>query len=130
MLNASSFGGEPVDSTAVLLGIVFAGDANLDGSVDITDLARLATAWQTAGLWTAGDFDYSGFIDISDLGLLATNWRVGANSSAGMSLNDALAGLGLSDVSVPEPAQLAVTMCAAIAAIAKGRRRCGQGERT
>ncbi len=130
VLNASSFGGEPVDSTAVLLGIVFAGDANLDGSVDITDLARLATAWQTAGLWTAGDFDYSGFIDISDLGLLATNWRVGANSSAGMSLNDALAGLGLSDVSVPEPAQLAVTMCAAIAAIAKGRRRCGQGERT
>ena len=67
--------GEPVDSTSVLVRYTFAGDVNLDGLVDITDLGALATIWQENGTWGQGDMNYSGFIDITDLGLLATNWQ-------------------------------------------------------
>jgi hypothetical protein len=52
-----------------------AGDANLDGIVDITDLGLLATAWQMNANWQGGDFTGDGFVDITDLGLLATNWQ-------------------------------------------------------
>jgi autotransporter-associated beta strand protein len=72
----TTFAGEPVDSTALLIRYTFAGDANLDGFVDITDLGLLATNWQLSGqFWWDGDFTYDGMVDITDLGLLATNWQ-------------------------------------------------------
>lgn len=50
-------------------------DANLDTKLDISDLARLATAWQGASGWSSGDFNHDQKIDISDLALLAPNWQ-------------------------------------------------------
>lgn len=105
---------------SVLVRLTRQGDANVDGFVDITDLGKLATAWQTNGLWDEGDFNYDGFIDITDLGLLATSWQQG--SGAGVGFAEALAGLGLSDSNVPEPAALAWTSIGFLALQLRRRR--------
>ncbi len=74
----ASFSGESVDNTAVLVKYTWYGDTNLSGSVDITDLGRLATNWQQSSRrWIHGDFSYDQMIDITDLGRLATNWQQG-----------------------------------------------------
>ncbi len=104
LLGLSVFGGQPVDATSLLVQYTYAGDANLDGQVDISDLGALATAWQSASFWTGGDFNYDGFVDISDLGMLATNWQLGVAGSPAFSFEQSLASLGLANVSVPEPA--------------------------
>ncbi len=100
----ATFSGQVVDSTSLLIKFTYGGDANLDGQVDISDLGALATSWQTSNVWTGGDFDYSGFVDISDLGILATNWQLGVGSPLGPSFGQALASMGLSNTTVPEPA--------------------------
>ncbi len=107
-LGLSSFVGQTVDADSLLIKFTYGGDANLDGQVDISDLGALATAWQTSAPWTGGDFDYSGFVDISDLGILATNWQLGVGSPLGPSFDEALAAVGLTGVSVPEPAGISL----------------------
>ena len=66
---------------AVRLVEALAGDANLDGVVDVSDLGILAGHWRQSGLWPEGDFSHDGFIDVSDLGILAGNWRAGTQLS-------------------------------------------------
>jgi hypothetical protein len=82
VLGRTTFAGQTVDSSSLLVKFTYAGDTNLDGQVDITDLGTLATNWQTSGPWTSGDVDstYDGFIDITDLGDLATNWQAGVGA--------------------------------------------------
>jgi autotransporter-associated beta strand protein len=106
--SGGSFHGLSVDSTMVLLSLTFAGDADLDGDVDVADLGGLATNWQTSAAWTGGDFDHNGTVDVNDLGLLATNWQAGVGT--GPSLGEALNSLGLPQVSVPEPTWTLVTL--------------------
>jgi hypothetical protein len=83
------------------------GDASLDGTVDVTDLAILAANWQAeAGVdwqqgldgWERGDFDADGTVDVTDLAIMAANWgrdngEIGNGSKSG---------------SVPEPTTLAI----------------------
>jgi hypothetical protein len=90
-----------IEPHSILVALTFSGDANLDGKVDVTDLGALATNWQTSSVWSGGDFNYDAFVDVSDLGVLATNWQAGASGAA--SLEQALASMGLSLASVPEP---------------------------
>ncbi len=79
------------------------GDADLDGSVDVTDLAILAANWGGPGKWMTGDFSPDGEVDVSDLAILAANWgSKGAQS-------------------VPEPATL--TLATLIGGALVGRRR-------
>jgi hypothetical protein len=123
LLGFSSFAGQSVDSSSLLIKFTYAGDSDLDGDVDVGDLGTLASAWQTAGVWTGGDFDYNGTIDVNDLGMLASNWQAGVGSPLGPeSLSAALAALGLPNVSVPEPAALGLLLLAPILA---GRKRLG-----
>jgi hypothetical protein len=117
-------------SLTLLAGALFPGDANLDGQVDVTDLGALATNWQTAAPWTGGDFNYDGFVDVTDLGALATNWQAGVGSPLAPSrLEDALAAMGLTGVTVPEPTAFAgavtsfATVCVAARRHRHGRRR-------
>jgi hypothetical protein len=117
VLSKTTFAGQTVDPSSLLIKFTYAGDADLDGDVDVGDLGALATAWQTAGPWTAGDFDYTGTIDVNDLGMLATNWQAGVGSPLGpQSLSDALSSLGLPSVSVPEPGVMAALSFAFLAA--------------
>jgi hypothetical protein len=103
------FGGLQVDATSVLIKYTYAGDANLDGQVDVTDLGALASNWQTSNVWTGGDFNYDGFVDVTDLGALATNWQAGVGSPLAPSrLDDAMQAVGLSPIGIPEPSALAL----------------------
>ncbi len=102
---------------SVLVKLTRLGDANVDGIVDISDLGKLASGWQSLGLWDNGDFNYDGFIDISDLGLLASNW---GQSNAGLS--QALSSLGLPGVSVPEPSTVGLLLVGFV--LAATRRSC------
>jgi hypothetical protein len=97
-----------------------AGDANLDGKVDIADLGILAANWQQSGRHVIhGDFDGDGQVNIADLGMLAANWQAGPGT---MTLDQALALFDTFDgVVVPEPA--AATCAAAVLGWILMRRR-------
>jgi hypothetical protein len=123
LLGKTTFGGLSVDTSSVLVKYTYAGDANLDGQVDITDLGNLATAWQTNAPWTGGDFDYSGLVDITDLGMLATNWQAGVGAPLRGSFSDALASVGLTGAAVPEPGTVTLLLAASLALPASRRRR-------
>ena len=53
------------------------GDINLDGTVDVQDLAILAANYRKSvtGGWLQGDFNNDGVVDVQDLALLAANYR-------------------------------------------------------
>lgn len=72
-----------------IVGAGTAGDANLDGVVNISDFASLAAHFNSVAIWTSGDFTGDGVTNISDFALLAANF--GTSSPAVRS-------------SVPEPA--------------------------
>jgi hypothetical protein len=91
-----------------LVKYTFAGDANLDGMVDLLDLYALASHYNTAGdVWTSGDFNYDGVTNVKDLTALAINWQAGVNASLSLSFAAALANVNLG---VPEPGNLALLL--------------------
>jgi hypothetical protein len=52
------------------------GDANLDGTVDPTDLNRVGLSWLSqVAAWSAGDFSADGVVDAADLNGLGIHWR-------------------------------------------------------
>lgn len=54
---------------------VIEGDANLDGVVDVLDLAILATHYGTSGTqWYTADYNADSVTDVLDLAILATNY--------------------------------------------------------
>jgi hypothetical protein len=114
------FSGENVDPSSILIKFTYLGDSDLDGDVDVADLGKLATSWQSANVWSGGDFDYNGAVDVNDLGKLATNWQAGVGNPLGPSLAEALAAVGLASAAVPEPAGLGLL---AVGALAITRRR-------
>jgi hypothetical protein len=56
------------------------GDTNLDGVVNVADLANLAGNFGTTSgaAWIDGDFDYNGDVNVADLADLAANFGSGA----------------------------------------------------
>jgi GH25 family lysozyme M1 (1,4-beta-N-acetylmuramidase) len=55
--------------------IPLSGDANLDGSVDITDLSSVLTNYNRTGMtWAQGDFTGNGIVDIDDLSKVLANY--------------------------------------------------------
>ena len=56
---------------------LLSGDINLDGTVDVQDLAILAANYRkhVTGGWMQGDFNNDGVVDVEDLALLAANYR-------------------------------------------------------
>jgi len=98
------FGNLVVDDSSVLVKYTYTGDADLNGKVDVSDLGRLATHWQSAGDWSGGDFDYNGVVNVADLGLLATNWQAGVGNPLGPgNLTESIESFGLPASIVPEP---------------------------
>lgn len=115
--------GIAIDNTSIVLRSTLDGDADLDGDVDIADLGRLASAWQTASHWAYGDFNHDGFIDISDLGGLAGNWQQGVTGPTGPDMNFAAALAQVALPAIPEPAGLAAVALAIAAGTLRSRRR-------
>lgn len=127
ILGYTSFDGNAVDSTTLLVKYTWYGDGNLDGAVNIQDLYLLASHFNTAGTdWTGGDFNYDGLTNAVDLGLLARNWQAGISAPLGSSLDldVLLTGLGLPVAQVPEPASAGLVALSLVKLVARRRRAC------
>ena len=71
----ATFGGVTIDDNCMLLAPALAGDANLDGRVNLDDFNRLAGGFgQTNQPWHQGDFNYDGTVNLSDFNPLAGNF--------------------------------------------------------
>jgi hypothetical protein len=78
----TTFRGQVVDETSVLIAYTRTADANLDGLVNDNDVTVLGAAYApgvAGGVWALGDFEYNGFIDDDDVTLLGAFY----NPSAG-----------------------------------------------
>ncbi len=94
----------------------YAGDANLDGLVDVGDLGILAGHWEQSGgaLWIDGDFNGDGLVDVGDLGILAGNWNFDENAPPGTIEGQMAA--------VPEPMTLSLLAIGGLAGILRKKR--------
>jgi hypothetical protein len=69
----ATFDGQTVSASDVLIKFTYAGDANLDGKINIDDYGRIdANVGQSGAVfgWYNGDFNFDGKINIDDYGLI------------------------------------------------------------
>jgi fibronectin-binding autotransporter adhesin len=111
------------------------GDSDLDGKVNVADLANLAGNFgvTTGMLWINGDFDYNGNVNVADLADLAGNFgnSLAGSSSTSIATTTAAAQPALaiaSGSSVPEPAALGLfTTLATLLTRRRSSRRSSRG---
>jgi hypothetical protein len=76
---SGSFLGVPIDGSTLIIRFTKAGDADVNGIVNISDFARLALNFNLgpspAQSWINGDFNYDDQINIADIALLAGNFN-------------------------------------------------------
>ena len=118
-LGISDFHGEPLDDTALVIAYARYGDANLDGSVNLSDFNRLAANFgSTSGTWSSGDFNYDGQVNLADFNLLAANFGLSASGPA-LTPGD----WSTLATAVPEPAAGTLALAAFSCLRARNRRR-------
>jgi hypothetical protein len=101
--------GEPIDATTVLIRYTRAGDANLDGITNIGDFSIVGANFNQAGRWATGDVNYDGQVNIGDFSLVAANFNQSAAEPA------ARGG------AVPEPASLSLLAAAGLMGLRRRR---------
>jgi hypothetical protein len=72
----ANWGGQVADATSVLVRFTYAGDATLDGVINIDDYGRIdANVAQSGSVWGwfNGDFNADGLINIDDYGIIDGN---------------------------------------------------------
>jgi hypothetical protein len=112
--------------------LTLAGDSNLDGRVDFTDLVALAqnyNAPDTGYFWDEGDFNYDHKVDFNDLVLLAQNYN--ATFVPAVAIPGAPAGFSEDFArafapDVPEPSVM-VSLTAVCSLVVLPRRVCRKG---
>ena len=71
----ATFRGQAVSPNETIIAYARFGDADLSGTVNISDFGRLRNNYfQSGRLWFQGDFSYDGLVNIADFGLLRTNY--------------------------------------------------------
>ena len=72
---SSTFDGITTDSSTVIVRYTYAGDANLDKTINTSDFTQLAAHFnQSSSTWFNGDFNYDGTVNALDFNLLASNF--------------------------------------------------------
>jgi fibronectin-binding autotransporter adhesin len=102
----SSFDGQSVLPTDILVKYTWLGDANLDGIVNSSDLSAMSSAGTT---WQTGDFNYDGKVNADDYAL----YMLGNAESGGVNISSTL----------PEPGILLAASGLVLATMSRGRRR-------
>ena len=96
----------------MLVKFTLIGDANLDGTVNLTDLLDLLNSYGQTGVdWADGDFNYDGTVNLTDLLALLNNY--GQNAS--------LASASVGMTAIPEPTTSTVLLLS-FAAVFRRRR--------
>jgi autotransporter-associated beta strand protein len=130
--NLTSFEGQTVLTSDVLVKYTYYGDANLDGHVDGSDYSLIDYAYEfnqnpdSSPLtgWYNGDFNYDGVIDGSDYTLMDNAFnQQGASISAQLATETAQIGGSSSTSAVPEPASLGLLSLGAIGLLGRRSRR-------
>ena len=114
-ITATSIGGHSLDGSDVVVAYTYAGDANLDGVVNVEDFNALSmnyNATSSNASWLGGDFNYDGKVNAEDFALLAANYGATAAFTASAPALGTL---------VPEPTTLG--LLAAFVPLALRRRR-------
>ncbi len=112
----TTFGNVAVNAGSILVAPELLGDANADGTVDLTDLSVVLNNFgQATGAWTSGNFDGAATIDLTDLSMVLNNF---GQSFAG-------ANVGISEqaaTAAPEPAAVVILAGGMVASLARRRR--------
>jgi hypothetical protein len=115
----TTFRGQPVDDTTVIMAFTRTGDANLDGVVNDDDVTIVGAVYAPGvpnASWANGDFDYNGFVDDDDVTLLGALYDPSATPITAPAPAAAVA-------AVPEPATLILALAGAVGIGALIRRR-------
>jgi hypothetical protein len=129
-MGSSVYGiGENVSGSGTVIRYTVNGDANLDGTVNFSDLLTLAANYGlTTADWAQGDFNYDNTVNFSDLLTLAANYGSSLSPSAAESngISPSFAAqwnLAVSEVSsVPEPTSIGLLAIGATGLLARRRR--------
>jgi hypothetical protein len=125
----ATWAGQTVSGSDTLVMYTYAGDANLDGKINVDDYGHIDSSVVLPGVsgWFNGDFNYDGKINVDDYGIIDSNVTIqGAPIFTG-------AGAGLNGVTaIPEPAgaTVLITSAAALAGPVLRRRRRAISGRT
>jgi GH35 family endo-1,4-beta-xylanase len=79
----TTFRGQSIDDSAIIIAYTRTGDANLDGVVNDDDVTIVGATYAPAAAsphWALGDFDFNGFVDDDDVTLLGVFY----DSAAGL----------------------------------------------
>jgi fibronectin-binding autotransporter adhesin len=117
----TTFRGQPVDDTSILMLYTRTGDANLDGLVNDDDVTIVGATYAPGvpnASWANGDFDYNGFVDDDDVTLLGAFYDPSAAPLA------APAAAAVDSVAaVPEPPSLVLVMIGTALSVFAAKRR-------
>jgi hypothetical protein len=119
----TSFDGQSVSPTDVIVKYTYFGDADLNGRVDANDFSLIDNGYNHPGLtgWWNGDFNYDGMVDGSDYSLIdnAFNVQIPETGTVAISqLSQATSEIAV----VPESSSLAF-ICLGLSAFVTSRRQ-------
>jgi hypothetical protein len=73
----STWFGQGIDASSIVMRYAYLGDANLDGTVNSADFTKLAQNFNGASkYWWEGDFNFDGTVNALDFGMLASMWII------------------------------------------------------
>ena len=120
----TTFRGQPVDDTSLLIAYTRTGDANLDGLVNDDDVTIVGASYAPGvpqASWALGDFDYNGFVDDDDVTLLGAFYDPNASALIAPAASETTV------AAVPEPSTWMLAVCGLLCSttrIVRKRRRC------